>query len=288
MSVLDAGAPTLPPPVPTPCINVCKLDEATGLCLGCARNGVEIAAWAEADAAFKRRVWDALPPRRVRSGMSVWRLPWTAGEIGTFIEAALRDSSGRWVLGAYGASIGFEIGAGETARIETTADAVTAVTTRGALRLLKHEKAIAIAFGHAADPLGPEAIGLVLPRGRVSLSQGGRPDEDAIVEAHSRNMLIQVELAGSLAVRLHVRFNDLGPLAQSEGGVAHDSLHAVVETGLGRVEIFGTDESGGGPVFVLNARHAAEALELPPPWTLDPVFALGALFYPRRQTGGRG
>jgi predicted Fe-S protein YdhL (DUF1289 family) len=288
VSIAEAGGKALAPPVPTPCINVCRLDEATGLCLGCARNGAEIAVWAEADAEFKRRVWEVLPPRRAQAGLSVWRLPWTAGEIAAFMEAVLRDSSGRWVLGAYGASIGFEIGAGEKARIESTADAVTAVTSRGALRLLKHEKAIAIASGRAADPLGPESIGLVLPRGRVSLRQGGRPDEDAIIEAHSRNTLIQVELAGSLSVRLHLRFNHLDASAQSEGAVADGSLHAVVETGLGRAEIFKSEGDGDGPVFVLNARHAAEAVELPPPWTLDPIFALGALFYPHRRTSGPG
>ena len=151
-------------PVPTPCINVCRLDEATGLCLGCARNGAEIAAWGEADASFKRGVWGMLPPRRVRQGMSVYRLPWTAAEIGVFAEASLRERSGSWTFGAHGASVSFAIGAGEAVEIAKTPDAVTAITARGALRLLKHEKTIAIAFGSAGDPHGPEAIGLVLPR----------------------------------------------------------------------------------------------------------------------------
>ena len=104
-------------PVPTPCINVCRLDETTGLCLGCARNGDEIAAWSEADADFKRRVWEMLPSRRARLGMSVYRLPWTADEIGAFVEASLRERSGRWTFGAHGASVSFVIGAGEGAEI---------------------------------------------------------------------------------------------------------------------------------------------------------------------------
>ncbi|HJW25749.1 MAG TPA: DUF1289 domain-containing protein [Rhodocyclaceae bacterium] len=38
--------------VPSPCINVCKMDEHTGLCQGCFRTLDEIAAWsASSDAA---------------------------------------------------------------------------------------------------------------------------------------------------------------------------------------------------------------------------------------------
>lgn len=38
--------------VPSPCINVCKMDERTGLCQGCFRTLDEIAAWsASSDAA---------------------------------------------------------------------------------------------------------------------------------------------------------------------------------------------------------------------------------------------
>ena len=91
MSIAEASGKALTSPVPTPCINVCRLDEVTGLCLGCARNGAEIAAWAEADAGFKRAVWETLPPRRTRLGMSVYRLPWTAAEIGVFAETTLRE-----------------------------------------------------------------------------------------------------------------------------------------------------------------------------------------------------
>lgn len=264
----------LPPPAPTPCINVCRLDEATGLCLGCARNGEEIAAWAEADAGFKRAVWETLPPRRARLGMSVSRLPWTAAEIGAFVEANLRERSGRWTLGAHGASVSFAIGAGEAVEIASTPDAVTAVTARGALRLLKHEKTIAIAFGNAADPLGPDAIGLVLPRGRVSLRRGVRLDDDAIREPHRRQTLLPLGPEGEMVSRLYSRAADAALPAEAD-------TQMVAETGLGRAEIFAADDGGGGPAFDLSANRFAEPRELPPGWALDRVFALGALFYPR-------
>lgn len=50
-------------PVPSPCINVCRLDTGTGLCTGCLRTLDEIAAWSRLDDAAKRAVWAALPTR---------------------------------------------------------------------------------------------------------------------------------------------------------------------------------------------------------------------------------
>jgi len=50
--------------VPSPCIDVCKMDPATGLCVGCARTLDEIAAWSTLDDMAKRKVWKLLPARR--------------------------------------------------------------------------------------------------------------------------------------------------------------------------------------------------------------------------------
>ncbi|MCU0813632.1 MAG: DUF1289 domain-containing protein [Burkholderiaceae bacterium] len=49
--------------VPSPCISVCRMDEATGWCLGCARTIDEIVAWGVLDDDEKRAVWAQLPPR---------------------------------------------------------------------------------------------------------------------------------------------------------------------------------------------------------------------------------
>lgn len=51
-------------PVPSPCINVCRMDAKSGLCEGCARTLEEIAAWSAMDDADKQAVWDQLPQRR--------------------------------------------------------------------------------------------------------------------------------------------------------------------------------------------------------------------------------
>jgi len=50
--------------VASPCISVCVMDEASGLCTGCCRTLDEIAAWSVLDTAAKRGVLAALPGRR--------------------------------------------------------------------------------------------------------------------------------------------------------------------------------------------------------------------------------
>ena len=74
---LSAGAPVSdvvsPPPEPapapapvrprSPCTNVCRMDEATGWCLGCRRTLAEIAAWSKMDEADREQVWLQLPAR---------------------------------------------------------------------------------------------------------------------------------------------------------------------------------------------------------------------------------
>lgn len=58
----------LPPPeaIPSPCVNVCKMDAASGWCEGCLRTLDEIAGWSALDAAARRAVWAQLPLRRAR------------------------------------------------------------------------------------------------------------------------------------------------------------------------------------------------------------------------------
>ena len=49
--------------VPSPCISVCRMDAATGLCEGCCRTLDEIAAWSRASEDEKRAIWGALLQR---------------------------------------------------------------------------------------------------------------------------------------------------------------------------------------------------------------------------------
>ncbi len=53
-------------PVPSPCINVCRMNETTGWCDGCLRTIDEIAGWSSFDDATKRAIWDAIEVRHVQ------------------------------------------------------------------------------------------------------------------------------------------------------------------------------------------------------------------------------
>jgi predicted Fe-S protein YdhL (DUF1289 family) len=50
-------------PVLSPCISVCRMDPASGLCIGCFRTLEEIAAWGMMDDEGKRAVWRQLAER---------------------------------------------------------------------------------------------------------------------------------------------------------------------------------------------------------------------------------
>jgi predicted Fe-S protein YdhL (DUF1289 family) len=54
-------------PVPSPCINVCRMDAQSGLCVGCLRTLEEIAAWGTLGEEAKRTVWAVIEQRRTTS-----------------------------------------------------------------------------------------------------------------------------------------------------------------------------------------------------------------------------
>jgi predicted Fe-S protein YdhL (DUF1289 family) len=66
-------------PVPSPCIDVCRMDEATGWCVGCLRTLDEIALWSALDDDDKRQVWSDLERRRFASPQRVEAAPAPGG-----------------------------------------------------------------------------------------------------------------------------------------------------------------------------------------------------------------
>ncbi|MGH1365685.1 MAG: DUF1289 domain-containing protein [Calditrichia bacterium] len=48
----------------SPCIQICKIDNQTGLCVGCLRTMNEIAAWSRFDDAKKREVYKKIDHRK--------------------------------------------------------------------------------------------------------------------------------------------------------------------------------------------------------------------------------
>ena len=52
------------PTVDSPCVGVCRIDEAAGCCAGCARTIDEIVAWGRADRPTRLAVLEAARARR--------------------------------------------------------------------------------------------------------------------------------------------------------------------------------------------------------------------------------
>lgn len=53
-------------PLPSPCINICTMDPASGLCQGCLRTIPEIIAWGQASETEKRAMWREIQRRTIR------------------------------------------------------------------------------------------------------------------------------------------------------------------------------------------------------------------------------
>jgi predicted Fe-S protein YdhL (DUF1289 family) len=62
---LDTVNPAARPPraIATPCVKVCAVDGATGVCLGCRRTLPEIAGWARLSDEERAAIMTALPHR---------------------------------------------------------------------------------------------------------------------------------------------------------------------------------------------------------------------------------
>jgi uncharacterized protein len=56
-------------PIETPCIKICAIDPASGLCTGCARTLAEIARWGTMSDAERRSIMEELPSRRAKASL---------------------------------------------------------------------------------------------------------------------------------------------------------------------------------------------------------------------------
>ena len=52
-----------PRATPSPCVQTCRMDEATDLCIGCGRTLQEIARWGSMSDAERAAIRDCLPER---------------------------------------------------------------------------------------------------------------------------------------------------------------------------------------------------------------------------------
>jgi predicted Fe-S protein YdhL (DUF1289 family) len=65
----------LQPRVASPCVDVCRIDAASGWCEGCLRTLDEIADWSRMDDLARRQVWLRLDERRRSMQQSGLQMP---------------------------------------------------------------------------------------------------------------------------------------------------------------------------------------------------------------------
>jgi predicted Fe-S protein YdhL (DUF1289 family) len=288
----------------SPCTGICRMDEASGLCLGCARSAEEIAVWREAKPTLRAAVWADLPARFARLGLNCRRLPWATDDIRRFVRESLSGAAGTWVVGVVGAVAEFAAQPGDGITVTEAGADLVATTPGGALRLRLDDHVRALSFDPPDTPPGRQRIVLAVLReaGRLPASPVLAdlcPDAAAIHPQDRNHRLYDLGLnrkEGRFCVRVapgpaaralaaaagrplaHV-LPRLGPLLLAESPVR------VVESALGRIEVAtpipppgGT--SPAGPHTHLLPDHLAIGRAMPAGMDLPRAYLPGAIFYP--------
>lgn len=175
----------------SPCIGVCRLDEVSGLCLGCARSGDEIAAWAGMGEAAREMLWAQLPERLEALAVRVRLLPLTGDEIIAWVADSIAARRGTWVVGAPGAAAEFPCLAGHDIELAADASGVTARAADAAMHLAGSDKLRAFALAGN----GPTVLGM--PKARIAMAQADRlsvlgADDEAIDARHRDETLFDL------------------------------------------------------------------------------------------------
>ncbi|MEM8841127.1 MAG: DUF1289 domain-containing protein [Pseudomonadota bacterium] len=290
--------------VTSPCTGICKLDEATGWCLGCGRSGDEIADWRSHGDAWRADIWGLIPQRLGQLGIACRRLPWTTAEIRAFAADTMRDARGTWVMGVVGAVAEFTAMPGAAVDVRMQGDDLIARTRNGALRMRIDDGVRALTFDPPGQPGHARVvIAVKRERGRLPVADGvadlGEDSEALLPDPGTR--LFDLGLARKEA-RFCVRVGEGAskdaleavadrPFAESLQRIGapllSESPTRVVQTALGRVEVQGRipppdGQSQEGPHTHLLPDHLASGCAQPVGMELPRVYLPGAIFYPKR------
>jgi predicted Fe-S protein YdhL (DUF1289 family) len=296
--------------IPSPCIGVCRIDEVSGLCLGCARTPGEVATWSTASNETRNNVWADLPARRVRLGLSMHRAAWTVRDMRSFIIDTLRFGGGTWVSGVYGAVAEFCVGQGEAIAVDFSGSTVKATTSRGGISFGLSEHVRALAFGSSPAPACTCIVVLAILRNRApppsffGLTCVG-PDNEAIRWEHRRETLYdlglgrstgfgirtaQVDLVGRLDECTGMRWPAL--MASIGGEIVRASPARVIRNPLGRIEVFTpiplpSFASIQGPHTHFRPDQLSVGGDLPPSLQVPEIYVPCAIHYPDKPAGLR-
>ncbi|HEU0216863.1 MAG TPA: DUF1289 domain-containing protein [Stellaceae bacterium] len=241
--------------LPSPCVGICRLDDTTGWCLGCARDANELGRWRDLSPAQQAAVWADLPRRKAILGLGFRLLPWSGGAL----SAALVDLAGEpntgWSIGVYGAVAEFATRNGTPPEIEVGDEQVILRTSGGALRLRPPAGTRMFELIGAAGKVERRVLALHRSRVREVPAAGVTElgaDDDAIEPAHRNVRLFDLGVSRSI-IRFCVRTGDpalIAALRQADGHDPFDpalrlapallanSPDRVVTSPIGRIEVF--------------------------------------------------
>ena len=188
-------APSADTLLPSPCVGVCRLDEATGWCVGCGRAGEELFGWGELAAERQRAVWAELPARMAQLRRPVRVAPWGVTTLLPKLRRLTAEPGTVWSLGGPGASAEFMASPDAAVTVEEAGAGLLARHPQGALAFTP--KAGVRGFVRESAEAGRE---LILARYRVGRR---RPAPSVVTELGADEATLDPD------ARWHVRF-DLG------------------------------------------------------------------------------
>ena len=288
--------------IASPCTGICKLDEATGWCLGCGRTGEEMEGWRIQSEQARQEVWGQIPGRLRDLGVTCRRLPWTTDDTRAFVTSTLKAGRGTWVIGVVGAVAEFTAAQDEEVDVYVDGDDITAHTQNGAMRVKINDDVRALTFDPPDWERGARIVLAVKrERGRLPVASGVvdlGPDTDALVQEQNAKLydLGLGRKEGRFCVRLGegaarealngstgLTFPQALPMIA--GPLVAECPTRVVESALGRIEVQGQipppdAKSPDGPHTHLLPDHLETGRALPVGMDLPRAYLPGAIFYP--------
>jgi predicted Fe-S protein YdhL (DUF1289 family) len=236
----------------SPCVGTCRLDAATGWCVGCGRDVDELTRWRELDGAARAAVWAALPDRLRQLGQECRLVPRLPADALAGIAMLAKAPEAVLVMGVEGAVAELMPRPGGSVLTRQYGSVLELHTAGGSARLVAHPGLRVFA--------GPGRLALTLHRSRLEptpplVTELG-PDRDAVRDADRELPLVDLGL-GRPGFRFAVRLadSDLLDLARRQLGrslfdAAGELIAALIAasptrvlmTPLGRVEIEGPIE----------------------------------------------
>jgi predicted Fe-S protein YdhL (DUF1289 family) len=284
--------------LPSPCVGICRLDDATGWCLGCARDTNELASWRTLSPVEQARIWADLPRRKIILGLSFRLLPWSGEVLMTALIDLARQPNIDWSIGVYGAVAEFVTRNATIPEIEIGDDRLILRTSGGSLRLRPPPGTRMFELVDAVGKVQRRVLALHHSRLRAVPASGVAElgaDAEAIGPAHKTERLFDLGVTRSI-IRFCVRTGETSLIAALQRANGLDALDPniglvpallasspdrVVISPIGRIEVFGpiVRSDRGGPHTHLLPKLLACGNELKPGFALPEGYAAGASMF---------